>query len=134
VSEIQAEVRVYAIKACAVETLDRNYENRNIYILSDSQASIKALGKYQITLELVWDCRQSLIQLAKHNTVQLIRVPGHEGFVGNETADQLAGTISEHPFTGSEPACGIAVGVAKKAVRDWTNRNHTHKKKNIGYP
>jgi hypothetical protein len=28
------------------------------------------------------------------------------------------------PFTGPEPACGISVGVDKKAVRDWTNRNH----------
>jgi ribonuclease HI len=44
-------------------------------------------------------------------------VPGHEGIVGNETADLLA-------RTGPEPACGITIGVAKKAVRDWTNRNH----------
>jgi hypothetical protein len=27
-------------------------------------------------------------------------------------------------FTGSEPACGISIGVAKKVVKDWTNRNH----------
>jgi hypothetical protein len=40
---------VHAIKACAVENLDRNYKNRNIYILSDTQAAIKALDKYQIT-------------------------------------------------------------------------------------
>jgi hypothetical protein len=39
-------------------------------------------------------------------------------------ADQLARTGSEHPFTGPEPACGISIGVAKKAVRDWTNKNH----------
>jgi ribonuclease HI len=56
--------------------------------------------------------------------VQLIRVPGHESIVGNETADQLARTGSEHPFTGPEPACGISNGVTKKAVRDWMNRNH----------
>jgi hypothetical protein len=37
------------------------------YILSDSQAAIKALGKHPITLKLVWDCHQSLIQLASHN-------------------------------------------------------------------
>jgi hypothetical protein len=51
-------------------------------------------------------------------------VPGHEGIVGNETADQLARTGSEHPFIGPEPACGISIGVSKKAVRDWTDRNH----------
>jgi hypothetical protein len=53
-------------------------------------------------------------------SIQLIWVPGHEGIVGNETADQLSKTGSEHPFIGPEPACGISVGVAKKAVRDWT--------------
>jgi hypothetical protein len=31
---------------------------------------------------------------------------------------------------GSEPACSISVGVAKKAVRDWPNKNI----KNIGSP
>jgi hypothetical protein len=36
----------------------------------------------------------------------------------------LARTESEHPFIGSERACGISVGVAKKAVRDWTSRTH----------
>jgi ribonuclease HI len=69
---------VYAIKASTVENVNRNYKNRNIYIPSDSQAAIKALGKYQITSKLVWDCHQSLIQLAKHNRVQLIWVLGHE--------------------------------------------------------
>jgi hypothetical protein len=69
------------------------------------------------------DCHQSLTQLARYNKVQLIWVPGHEGIVGNEMADQLARMGSEHPFIGPEPACGISVGVAKRAVRDWTNRN-----------
>jgi hypothetical protein len=31
---------------------------------------------------------------------------------------------SEHPFIEPEPACGISVGVAKKVVSNWTNRNH----------
>jgi ribonuclease HI len=76
--------------ACADENIDRNYKNRNICILSDSKAAIKALDKHQITSKLVWDCHQSLTQLARHSRVQLIWVPGHEGIVGNETADHLA--------------------------------------------
>jgi hypothetical protein len=64
------------------------------------------------------------MQLARHNRVQLIWVPGHEGIVGNETTDLLAKTGSEHPFIGPEPACSISTGVPKKAVRDWINRNH----------
>jgi hypothetical protein len=51
-------------------------------------------------------------------------VPGHEGIIDNETTDQLTRTGSEHPFIGPKPACGISIGVAKKAVRDWTNRSH----------
>jgi hypothetical protein len=51
-------------------------------------------------------------------------VSGHEGISGNETADLLVRTGSEHPFIGPEPAWGISIGVAKRAVRDWTNRNH----------
>jgi hypothetical protein len=47
------QAEVYAVKPCAVENLDRNYKNRNSYILSDSQAAIKALGKRQITSDLV---------------------------------------------------------------------------------
>jgi hypothetical protein len=47
------QTEVYTIKACIDENLDRGYRNRNIYILSDSHAAIKALGKYQITSKLV---------------------------------------------------------------------------------
>jgi hypothetical protein len=52
-------------------------------------------------------------------------MPGQEGIAGNETADQLARTGSEYPFTGPEPACSISIGAAKRAVSNWLNRNHT---------
>jgi hypothetical protein len=46
--------------------------------------------------------------------------------VGNEMADHLARMESECLFIGPEPASRIWTGIAKKAVRDWTNRNHKH--------
>jgi hypothetical protein len=66
------QAEVHAIKACAVENLDREYKKRNSYILSESHAAIKALGKYHSTSKLVSDCQQSLIQLARHDRVQLM--------------------------------------------------------------
>ncbi|PNF38780.1 hypothetical protein B7P43_G12820 [Cryptotermes secundus] len=118
------QAEVYAIKACIMENLDRNYRNRKIYLLSDSQAALKALDKHQIKSKLVWDCHQTLMELAKHKSVQLIWVPGHEGIDGNEAAAQLAKIGAEHPFIGPEPACGMSLGVAKQAIRDWTHKNH----------
>jgi hypothetical protein len=101
--------------------------NRKYWLLigaADSQAANKALDKYQITSKLAWDCQQSLMQLAKRNRVQLTWVPGHEGMVGNETADQLARAGSDHPLIGPELAGGISIGVAKRAIRDWMSRKH----------
>jgi hypothetical protein len=43
---LQAEV--HAIKACVVENIKRGYLKRNIYFLSDSNASIKVLDNYKI--------------------------------------------------------------------------------------
>jgi hypothetical protein len=58
-------------------------------------------------------------------------VPGHEGIAGNDLADQLARTGSEHPFTGPEPACSISIGAARKAVSNWLNRKLTNQWKSI---
>jgi ribonuclease HI len=88
---------VYAIKAYAADNLDRDYKNRNISILPDSQVAIKALDNYEIDSKLVWDC---LVKLAKHNRVQQIWMSGHKGIEGNEIADQPAKLGSECPLIG----------------------------------
>jgi hypothetical protein len=38
------QAEVYVNKACAVDNLDRNYKNRNIYIISENQAATKHLA------------------------------------------------------------------------------------------
>jgi hypothetical protein len=110
--------------AFTVENLDRYYRKRSICILSNSQAAIKALENYQINPELVWDCHQPLMKLAKHHRVQLMWEVGYEGIEGNKTANQLARLGSKCLVIGPEPVTGISAGIAKKAVGDWTNRDH----------
>jgi hypothetical protein len=118
------QAEIYGIKACIMENTEKGYKGRNIYILSDSQAAIKA-NNSQINSKLAWDCHQSLVRLAEHNRVQLIWVPGHMGIDGNEMADQLARQGSSCPFIGPEPALGISAKIAREVIRGWTNRKHT---------
>jgi hypothetical protein len=42
----------YAIKACIMKNIGKGYTGRNIYILSNSQAVIKALDSFQINSKL----------------------------------------------------------------------------------
>jgi ribonuclease HI len=85
---------MYAIKACMVKNLDTTIKIGSS-ILSDSQLAIKPLSNHWITSKLVWDCHQSLVQMAEHNKAQLIWVPSHESTDRNEVADQLAKLGSE---------------------------------------
>jgi len=77
---------------------DRSYKGSNIYIISKSQAAIKAFDSLEIISNLVWYCHQSLVKLAELNRIQLAWMPGHMGIDGNETADELARQGFPHPL------------------------------------
>jgi hypothetical protein len=96
----------------------------NIYILSDSQADIKALDSFQINSKSIWDCHQSLVKLAEHKRIQLLWVPRNMRNDGNERADQLARQGSSHPLIAPEPAIGTSAKVAREVIRDWESRKH----------
>ena len=63
---------------------------QRIKIFSDIQAVLKPLTKHKITSKSIYGCVQALKQVARENAVQLIWIPGHKGFKGNEKADELA--------------------------------------------
>jgi len=54
-----------------MENIEQGYTVRNICFLSDSQVAIKMRDSFKINFKLVWDCYQSLVKLAKHNSFQL---------------------------------------------------------------
>ena len=112
------QAEIYAIKAFLTQNTLKGYKVKKIYILSHSQADIKALDSFQMNSKWVWDCHQSLVQLAEHNRIQLVWVPGHMGIDGNKIARQG----SSHLLIGPEPALGIAAKVAGR--RNCTSRKH----------
>jgi len=63
------QAEIYAIKAFITDSTEKGYKVKKIYILSHSQAAIKALDSFQMNSKLVWDCHQSLVQLAGHNRI-----------------------------------------------------------------
>ncbi|XP_050427717.1 uncharacterized protein LOC126837807 [Adelges cooleyi] len=100
------------------------YKRRNITILSDSQAALKALIKTQVTSKLVLECRTALESLARNNRVKLTRVPGHYGVLGNEQADFLARKGAESPYIGPEPAVGLSEQTLRAIPKNWSREEH----------
>ncbi|KAL7723822.1 hypothetical protein ACLKA6_002147 [Drosophila palustris] len=84
-SIFQAEI--HAIEVCAIECIRRRMQGATIFILSDSQAALKALQSFNITSKRVDNCLRQLDRLGKRNTLTVGWIPGHEGHAGNEIAD-----------------------------------------------
>jgi Ribonuclease HI len=63
----------------------------------------------------------------RHNAVQLVWVPGHEGILGNGRDDELAKKGADTPFIGPEPVLVLPYSVVKRAIGDWMERKHIYR-------
>ena len=68
--------------------------------------------------KLVLECLECLSELATHNSIQLVWVPGHKGVLGNERAGELAKKGTDTPFTEPEPVLGLPYSMVKRAIGD----------------
>ena len=118
------QAETYAIITCAQVNIEMNTANRNIYILSDSQAALKALDSCRVDSRLVLDCIRALNKLGRLNRVVLVWVPGHVGVMGNEMADELARKGSERAMCGPEPCMGLSIGTIKNAIKENADQRH----------
>jgi hypothetical protein len=117
---------MYAINVCARICLNlEGVSGKHIYILSDSQAALRALKAHTFSSKLEAECLEILKRLTRRCLVTLIGVPGHigiEGIEGNEIADQLANKGAETFFIGPEPFFGFNGSKYKRELAGWMNR------------
>jgi ribonuclease HI len=118
------QTEIYVTLQSACENIRRAYKNKRILILSDSQATLKALSGPKVTSRLVAECLDALFELAGLNEVTLVWVSGHGGIFGNEEADKLARQASAKPLLGPEPALGIPRCLTREAIKNWTEHQY----------
>ncbi|XP_063361824.1 uncharacterized protein LOC134650821 [Cydia amplana] len=113
-SVFQAEV--CAIARCASIIKKSVKQEGAVVIYTDSQAALKALKKISVTSSLVRECREELNLIGKQRSVTVAWVPGHQGVMGNEKADELARIGAETEYIGPEPALPMSADVTKGVI------------------
>ena len=121
------QTELVALKLFAQKLIEKNTKEKIIQVYTDSQASIRALGKYETTSKCVLECKRVLNELSTNNELKINWIPGHEGFNGNEIADRLAniGTNMETPDSDPlKPDIPVATSVIKAFVTSWETKRH----------
>lgn len=118
------QTELFAISTLCVDELVNKVFGEKIYICTDSQSAIQAVSSPCVRSRTTLDCKASLNELGKINSVTVLWVPGHHGILGNEMADMLAGVGTSANFTGTEPMLGISISMRKAIVKEWLRDEH----------
>lgn len=119
------QAELFAISELCDNEAWKESVDETIYICSDSQSAIEAIGSTLVKSKMVHECKQRLNELGSRNKVTLIWVPGHEGIPGNEKSDELARLGAENRFIGPEPRFGISMTTRKHLVKNWLRNEHS---------
>jgi ribonuclease HI len=109
-----------ATDACLDLIKNNIIHNHKLYILSDSQASIKALRKNMIRTSLIQQCSHNLQLLCATNSVCLQWIKAHIGLAGNEEADKLAKLGAYSVSTAVEPILPVSKRWIRSTIEEFT--------------
>lgn len=133
------QAEVYALKLAAEHLKETNVTGRNISLYVDSQAAIRAIETDVVKSNVVKECKGSVMELTKNNSVRVCWVPGHEEYKGNEEADKLAKEGAEKTSVEATQSVKPPLSSFKKKMKDtlmkeWCDRwKSTHKYKITKY-
>ena len=114
------QAEVFAISMVAEKLFVENMQNKNIIILVDSQAAIKALESSIVTSYTVLKSIKNLNNLGCQNRILVTWVPGHSGIYGNEVVDILTKTGSTLKMQGPEPFLPVPYASLVSALKYWS--------------
>lgn len=114
-----SQSEIVGLSNCDLIELSLNNDQKPVFIFSDSQSSLKALGRYKFVSALLVDCFNVLQQIASIRPVTVLWVPGHTGITGNEKADDLARSGSKETFIGPEPCIPVSTSIQFHMIKNW---------------
>ena len=118
------QMEIHAISATADELITLKVEGKRITIYSDSQAAVNALRSNPVYTRSTLECIDRLRTLSSKNSVKLLWIPAHQGYHGNEAADELAKNGANDPYIGPCPSLPISLSTVRRVVNDITRISH----------
>ena len=125
------QAEVYAVTEAASLLMSAGVENKTIRIITDSQATLNALGQVNRTQKTVAECYKAVKELNSRNRVKLQWVPGHADVPGNEIADRRAKQGAETMVMGPLPMLPVPISQCKNAVKEWVIARHQEEWHNL---
>ena len=116
------QAEVFAIEQVAERLLEEEVCGKEIVVLSDSQAAIKAIQNTVVQSNTVQRCITNLSKLGESNRVTVTWIPGHAGIQGNEAADHLAKQGTELSIEGPEPFISVPYATCTREIKGWMNK------------
>ena len=118
------QAEVIAIAESCKDLARMNLKNKHIDFYIDNQSAIKAIDNYIIKDKVVLEAKLAIKTLTVYNTVTLNWIPGHEGHLGNEIADQLGKRASNTMVLGPEPSIPVQHSLKAALVENWCMSKH----------